>query len=74
LGWFGYSFFLRVLRVLRGLHILTVDLGIAWDLKIETKRGKMELNLKKENKHETIRNIYMRPVDDKFDRLRRRGR
>jgi hypothetical protein len=40
------------------------------DLKIAPKKGKMELDFKKENQYETIRNIYLHPVDDKFDGLR----
>jgi hypothetical protein len=51
-----------------------MDQGLFQDLKIKTKKGKMGLNLKKENKHETIKIIYMRPGGDKFDRLRRRSR
>jgi hypothetical protein len=49
-------------------------LRVVQDLKIEFKKGKMGLNLKKENEHETIKNICMRPVDGKFDRLRQRSR
>jgi tmRNA-binding protein len=55
-------------------------LMIVQDLKIELKRGKMKLklNLKKGKQHETIRNtiknIWVRPVDGKFDRLRQRSR